>query len=142
MRIIALDLGTKTMGIAVSDSNKIIASGVENFFYANNDLNLCIIRVKKLLEYYQGDVEGILLGYPTFPSGDKSAMSHLVEKFRDALKLVLPSNVTLTLFDERYSTVNATYQLKFEAKLKSSQIKKIKDKMSAVYMLQNYLDSK
>jgi putative Holliday junction resolvase len=142
MRIIALDLGTKTMGIAVSDSNKIIASGVENFFYTKNDLNQCITRLKKLFEYYQGDMEAILLGYPTFPSGDKSQMTHLVEEFRDLLKPALPAGVSLIMFDERYSTVNTTYQLKFDGGLKSSQIKKIKDKMSAVYMLQNYLDTK
>jgi putative Holliday junction resolvase len=141
MRIIGLDLGTKTMGIAVTDSLKIIASGVENFEYPNNNTQLCINRILKLLDYYVNDVEMIVLGYPTNVNGTKNERTLYIERFFDLLKLSIPSNVQVKLYDEKYTTRIATGMLKYQAGLKNSQIKKIKDKMSAVAILQSYLDT-
>lgn len=137
MRALGLDLGTKTMGIAITDSNKKIASGLENFSYAKNDLMCCINRIKKLFINYP-DIDTIVLGSPLYPSGDKSPNCLLVDK----MKLLIENNiknVKVLLEDERYTTLEATGMLK-EIGLKASQIKKIKDKMSAVVILNSWLE--
>ncbi|MDR0856885.1 MAG: Holliday junction resolvase RuvX [Mycoplasmataceae bacterium] len=140
MRLLGLDLGTKTMGIAVTDSSKIVVNGLENFEYGNNNLNICVDKVKALIERYHGDLESIVLGYPTHINGSRSPRTDLIEKFAEMLKPYLPSGVRLILHDERYSTMRATGMMKFDVGLKASQIRKIKDKMSAVIILQDYLE--
>jgi putative Holliday junction resolvase len=139
MRLIGIDLGTKTMGIAVTDSLQIIASGLENFSYANNDLNLCLTKINNLLIRYQNDVDKIILGYPTNVNGTKNERTLLIEQFHELLKAHI--EIPIVLQDERYSTIKATGILKYEGKLKSSQIKKIKDKMSAVVILNEYMET-
>lgn len=127
------------MGIAVTDSLKILASGLENFTYSNNDLTLCVNKVIALCEYYSNDLDTIVIGYPLYPSGDKNERTYLVEKFISMLEEVLPKNIKIVKQDERYSTVSATGSLK-AMNLKNSQIKKIKDKMAAVVILSSFLE--
>ncbi len=138
MRAIGIDLGTKTMGIAMSDSLKIVASGLDNFEYPNNDLSICINKLQQVFEKYQNDIDTIVLGYPLGLKDQKTDMTLLVEKFSTLLKNDFP-NVKLVHWDERNSTKQTTEFLKFNAGLKSSKIKKIKDKMSAVYILQDWI---
>jgi putative Holliday junction resolvase len=139
MRLIGIDLGTKTMGIAVTDSLQIIASGLENFTYHNNNLNLCIDKINMLLKRYHNDVAKIVLGYPTNLNGTKNERTLLIEHFYNMLKT--QTNIPIVLQDERYTTIQATGYLKYEAGLKSSQIKKSKDKMSAVVILEEYMQT-
>lgn len=86
MRALGLDLGTKTMGIAISDSLKIIASGVENFEYHNNDLSICANKLKEVFVKYQNDIDTIILGYPKGLHNQKNDMTILVEKFYSMLQ--------------------------------------------------------
>lgn len=137
MRALGLDLGTKTMGIAITDSNKKIASGLENFEYAKNDLMSCVNRIKKLFANYP-DIDTIVLGYPLYPSGDKSPNCLLVDKAKALIEQNI-ANVKVVLEDERYTTLEATGMMK-DLGLKASQIKKIKDKMSAVVILNSWLE--
>lgn len=137
MRALGLDLGTKTMGIAITDSNKKIASGLENFSYGKNDLNACLNKIKKLIADYNNSIDTIVLGYPLYPSGDKSPNCLLVDRLKALIEANL--NVKVILEDERYTTIEATGMMK-ELGLKSSQIKKIKDKMSAVVILNAWLE--
>lgn len=138
MRAIGLDLGTKSLGIAISDSNKIIASGIENFRYNNNDLGLCIKKIHEIINQYK-DVDTIILGYAKYKSGDKSPQTYLAEQFMDLLEQNF-KHLNLLFHDESYSTSNVISQMK-QIGLKYSQIKKNKDKMSAVYILQDWIDS-
>lgn len=140
MRALGLDLGTKTMGIAISDSLKIIASGLENFEYRNNDLSICINKLKEVFNKYQNDIDTIVLGYPKRLNDQKSEMTLLVEKFYPMLQEAF-KGMKIIYWDERNSTVNTTSMLKFGAGLKASKIKKIKDKMAAVYILQDWIDN-
>ncbi|MDR1991304.1 MAG: Holliday junction resolvase RuvX [Mycoplasmataceae bacterium] len=137
MRLIGIDLGTKTMGIAITDSLQVLATGLKNFYYPNNDLNVCLNEIKKILNIYQNDIESIILGYPLNVDGTKNKQTLLVENFFNLLK----RNIILPIFfqDERYSTIKATDILKYQGNLKSSQIKKNKDKMSAVVILDEYM---
>lgn len=138
MRALGLDLGTKTMGIAITDSNKKIASGLENFSYAKNDLMSCINKIKKIMSQYNNDIDVIVLGYPLYPSGDKSPNCLLVDKAKQLIETNI-KNAKVVLEDERYTTLEATGMLK-DLGLKASQIKKIKDKMSAVVILDAWLE--
>jgi putative Holliday junction resolvase len=140
MRLIGFDLGTKTMGIAITDSNQTIASGLENFTYNKNNLQMCLNKIQQLLKRYENDIAGIILGYPTNTNGTKNERTYLIEEFKALLDIGVPKNIKLVLQDERFTTQKATGMLKFEAGLKSSQIKKIKDKMSAVVILNEYLE--
>lgn len=138
MRALGLDLGTKTMGIAITDSNKKIASGLENFSYAKNDLMSCLNKIKKLMDLYNNTIDTIVLGYPVYPSGDKSPTCLIVDKLVELIKSNI-KDVKVVLEDERYTTLEATGMLK-DIGLKASQIKKIKDKMSAVVILNSWLE--
>lgn len=138
MRALGIDLGTKTMGLAITDSNKKIASGLENFEYAKNDLNACLNRIKKVFNDHNNNIDVIVIGYPVYPSGDKSPMCLIVDKLVDLIKANLKAKVVLQ--DERYTTLEATGMLK-DIGLKASQIKKIKDKMSAVVILNTWLEN-
>ncbi len=140
MRALGLDLGTKTMGIAISDSLKIIASGLENFEYRDNDLSICINKLKEVFDKYQNDIDIIVLGHPKGLNNQKTEMTMLVEKFHSMLEQSF-KGIKIIYWDERFSTVNTTSMLKFGAGLKASKIKKIKDKMSAVYILQDWIDN-
>jgi putative Holliday junction resolvase len=140
MRILGIDFGSKTMGLAITDSSKIIASSLENFEYKNNDLNICISKLKDLFKYYNNDIESIVIGYPLRLNGDKNPNTLLVEHFVELLKSNFP-NTKIFLQDERFSTVRATEHLKYGAGLKNSKIKKIKDKMSAVFILDDFLNN-
>lgn len=140
MRALAIDFGTKTMGIAISDSLKIIASGLENFQYENSDVKICINKIKNIFEKYQNDIDTIVLGYPLNINGTKNERTLLVEKFLDMLKNNF-SLIKIVLQDERYTTRIATWQLK-SINVKASKIKQVKDKMSAIIILQSFLDKK
>ena len=52
MRALGLDLGTKSLGIAITDNKKTIVNGLENYFYSNCDLNLCIAKIKEIFHLY------------------------------------------------------------------------------------------
>ncbi|GHU48777.1 hypothetical protein FACS1894218_6630 [Bacilli bacterium] len=73
-------------------------------------------------------------------NGTKNERTYLVEEFKSLLDASVPKNIKLVLQDERFTTQKATGILKYEVGLKSSQIKKIKDKMSAVVILNEYLE--
>lgn len=139
MRALGLDLGTKSLGVAITDNKKMIVNGLENYFYPHCDLNLCIMKIKEIFHLYNYEIDTIVLGYPLYESGNKSSQTFFVEKFYDQLKKNFKS-VKIFLEDEKYSTVFAINSLK-EIGLKSSKIKKIKDKISAVLILKSWLFS-
>lgn len=126
------------MGIAITDSLQIVCNGLENFEYSNNDLNICLNKIKKLLERYKNDIEKIILGYPINVNGTKNERTLLIEEFHNILKNNI--SIPIVLQDERYTTLKATGFLKKEVGLKASKIKKIKDKMSAVIILEEYMN--
>jgi putative transcription antitermination factor YqgF len=80
----------------------------------------------------------IVLGYPINLNGTISKTAEMVLKFKKLLEDNL--KIEVVLYDERFSTQNTTEMLKEFAELKNSQIKKIKDKLSAQYILQQYID--
>lgn len=141
MRVLAIDLGKKNIGLAITDSLQIIASPLKNYFFPKYSVEQYIKTIKNIFIDYKNDISTIVLGYPKKINGDKTEWTLMVEDFSRELADEFP-NVKVILYDERFSTVKTIEHLKVNAELKMSKIKKIKDMMSAQLILQNYLDNK
>jgi putative Holliday junction resolvase len=85
VRIIGLDLGTKSLGIAITDSMQILASGVDNFLFPEHKYELAINRLEKVIAEY-GDVSEIILGYPISVNNKQTEMSIRAKNFLKLLK--------------------------------------------------------
>lgn len=135
-KILGLDLGTRTIGIAISDSLEFIASAVETFRFRENDFESALRRVEQIVK--EKKVYKIVLGYPKHMNGDIGDKALLCEDFKKKLEDLLSIDVILQ--DERWTTKLAESRL-LEFDLSRNKRKQIIDKMAAVVILQNYLDS-
>jgi putative Holliday junction resolvase len=72
MRILGIDLGTKTMGVAITDNTTTIVSPLLNFEFSQNNYLACINKLKTIDKDYRGEIKMIVLGYPTKMSGEKT----------------------------------------------------------------------
>ena len=135
MRTIALDVGTKTIGIAVSDELGITANGVTTIQRKDiqQDLGELSLLIK---EYEPGE---ILVGVPYNMEGGVSKRGDQILRFADKTKSAF--SLPVVFWDESYSTVNAEKKL-IEANMSRKKRKKVIDKMAAVFILQEYLESK
>ncbi len=135
MRILALDVGTKTIGVAVSDELCITANGVTTILRKN--ISYDTDEVKKLVESY--DPSEIVVGVPYDMKGEVSVRGEEILKFADKLKEAV--NIPLKYWDESFSTVNAEKRL-IGANVSRKKRKKVIDKMAAVFILEEYLRSR
>ncbi len=134
-KVLGLDLGEKTLGIAISDSMGIIAQGIENYRFEDNKYELALERA---IYYIQKEnIKEIALGLPLHMSGDESDHSLLARKFKTMLEEKIP-NLKVVLIDERWTTKQANRRL-LEADLSRKKRKNVIDKMSAVVILDTYL---
>lgn len=136
MRILGLDLGSKTLGIAISDALGLTAQGIETFTFPENQFKHALNRVKEIVEEYK--VELIVLGYPKNMNGTIGERGKASEIFAHMLENSL--KIKVVLWDERLSTLEAEKVL-INADLSRQKRKKIIDKMAAVVILQSYLNS-
>jgi len=132
----SLDLGSRTIGVAVSDLTGLIANGVETIH--RTSLERDFARIGELVT--QWEVEEIVLGYPKNMNGTIGERAKLSENFAEELRSRF-TGITVVLWDERLSTVAAERVL-INADLQRKKRRKIIDMMAAVVILQNYLDSK
>lgn len=135
MRILALDVGDKTIGIAVSDELLFTAQGVE--VIRRSSQNKDFARLKQLVAEYQADA--VVIGLPKNMNGTIGPRGELVQQFGAQLKAQIPA-VKLVYWDERLSTVAAEKSL-IAADVSRAKRRKVIDKMAAVFILQGYLDS-
>ncbi|MDJ0304964.1 MULTISPECIES: Holliday junction resolvase RuvX [unclassified Dehalobacter] len=135
MRIMGLDLGEKTIGVAMSDPLGITAQGVEVIRRTRKEKER--EELARLIREYE--VDEIVLGYPKNMNGTLGERAKLTEVFAEELRegYLLP----VKLWDERLSTIGAQRAL-LEADLSRAKRKKVIDKMAAVFILQGYLNSK
>ena len=128
MRIIGLDYGTKTVGVAISDALGITAQGLETITRKEaNKLRKTLARIEAIIEEYE--VEQIVLG---FPKNMDNSVAEMLER-RTGLPVVL--------WDERLTTVSADKVL-MESGVRRENRKAVIDKIAAVFILQGYLDYK
>lgn len=137
MRIMGLDYGSKTVGVAVSDPLGFTAQGVETITRKlENKLRQTLARIEELVQEYE--VEKIVLGFPKHMNNDIGERAEKSLEFRDML--VRRTGLEVVMWDERLTTVEAERTL-IEAKVRREDRKKYVDKIAAVFILQGYLDS-
>lgn len=139
MRILGLDFGQKTIGVAISDPFGWTAQGVEIIRRDKEEsINKSIERIGQIINEY--GVEKIVLGYPKNMNNTVGERGQKTEAFKQKLEKNF-NNIEVILWDERLSTVGAERSL-LEADLSRKKRKNVIDKMAAVFILQGYLDCK
>ena len=146
MRIMGLDYGSKTVGVAVSDPLGITAQGVETICRKDeNKLRKTCARIEALIEEYQ--VTKIVLGLPKHMNndiGDRAEKSMKLESAEKSMAfgemLKRRTGLEVVMWDERLTTVEAERTL-IENKVRREDRKKYIDQIAAVFILQGYLDS-
>ena len=137
MRIMGLDYGSKTVGVAISDALGITAQGIETICRKEeNKLRKTCARIEALIEEY--GVERIVLGLPKHMNGEIGERAEYAIRFAEMLKR--RTGLPVKLWDERLSSVSAERVL-IENKVRRENRKKYMDKLAAVFILQSYLDS-
>ncbi|RBW70451.1 Holliday junction resolvase RuvX [Bacillus taeanensis] len=136
MRILGLDVGSKTIGVAVSDEMGWTAQGIETIKRTarlEDEEN----RLKELVEQY--NVDKFVVGLPKNMNGSIGPSGEACQAFAAHLEEVF--ELPVVLWDERLTTVAAERML-ISADVSRKKRKKVIDKMAAVMILQGYLDSK
>ena len=137
MRIIGLDYGTKTVGVAVSDALMITAQPLETIERKSaNKLRQTLARIESIIEEYQA--ERIVLGYPKNMNNTIGERAEATEQFKEDLER--RTGLEVILWDERLSTVEAE-RILMDTGVRRENRKQYVDKMAAADILQNYLDS-
>lgn len=159
-RAIGLDVGDRTIGVAVSDLLGITAQGVETI--RRTELEADLARLQELMKEYETNT--LIVGFPKNMDGTEGARCEFVQGFADEIKKVVPE-VEIIFWDERLTTVAAAFSLieldkgdTRSKKQKSNKRSGLKsgerwipsigkkrrgniDTIEAVFILQNWLDS-
>ena len=138
MRIMGLDYGSKTVGVAISDPLGITAQGIEIIRREKETkLRQTLARIEALIKEYE--VDTIVLG---FPKNMNNTIGDRAEKslaFKEMLEK--RTGLDVVMWDERLTTVEANRTL-MEGKVRREDRSKYVDMLAAVYILQGYLDSR
>ncbi len=136
MRIMGLDFGSKTVGVAVSDPLLITAQGIEIIRRKDeNKLRQTLARIEELIVEYE--VSEIVLGLPKNMNDTLGDRAQLSLEFQD--KLERRTGLPVTMWDERLTTVAAD-KVMMEAGIRREHRKEYVDKIAATFILQGYLD--
>lgn len=136
MRIMGLDFGSKTVGVAISDALLITAQGIEIVRREQeNKLRRTLARIEELIKEYQ--VEKIVLGLPKNMDGSSGKRVEKTMEFKAMLER--RTQLEVIMWDERLTTVAAD-RLMMEANVRREDRKKYVDSIAATFILQGYLD--
>ena len=137
MRILGLDYGSKTVGVAVSDPLGLTAQGLETIWRKQeNKLRQTLARIEELVSEYQ--VEKIVVGYPKNMNNTVGERAEKALEFKEMLER--RTGLPVVMWDERLTTVEANRTL-MEANVRRENRKQYLDERAAVFILQGYLDS-
>ena len=137
MRIMGLDFGAKTVGVAICDPLGLTAQGIETITRKQeNKLRQTLARIEELIEEYK--VEKIVLGFPKHMNNDVGERAEKTLEFKEMLER--RTGLLVELWDERLTTVSAERVL-IETNVRRENRKQYIDKIAAVFILQGYLDS-
>ena len=137
MRILGLDYGSKTVGVAVSDPLGLTAQSVETIWRKQeNKLRQTLARIEELAAEYQA--EKIVLGLPKNMNNTIGERAEKTLEFREMLER--RPGLPVVMWDERLTTVEAERTL-MEASVRRENRKQYLDQLAAVFILQGYLDS-
>lgn len=136
-RILGLDYGSQTVGVAVSDPLGLTAQGLETIWRKQeNKLRQTLARIEEIAEEYQ--VERIVLGYPKNMNNTIGERAEKSLEFKEMLER--RTGLPVVMWDERLTTVEANRTL-MEAKVRRENRKQYLDELAAIFILQGYLDS-
>lgn len=137
MRIMGLDYGSKTVGVAISDALGYTAQGIETIEIAQaGKLRKTFARLEQLIDQYE--VDTIVLGYPKNMNNTEGERCAATVEFKE--KLEKRTGLPVILWDERQTTISAERVLQ-ESGVRREHRKEYIDKIAAVFILQGYLDS-
>lgn len=132
-----LDVGSKTIGVAISDALGWTAQGIETIPIDEDTGNFGIERIKELVTNY--NVTQFVVGYPKNMNNTVGPRGEASERYKTLLEETF--QLPVILWDERLTTMAAERML-IDADVSRKKRKKVIDKMAAVMILQGYLDSK
>ena len=136
-RILGLDLGSRTCGIAISDTLGMLAQGIETYRFRDDDYDRAAKHVVALINEHQ--IKTVVLGLPKHMNGGLGERAQISIMFKEMLEKEVPG-LNVVLIDERLTTKVAQDQLIF-ADVSRKKRKQVIDKMAAVAILQGYLDA-
>lgn len=137
MKYMGLDLGSKTLGISISDITKTIATNYKTLYFENEDYDSLINPLKEIIK--EEKIEKIILGYPKNMNNTIGPRAQITEEFKNKIENELKIEVILQ--DERLTSVISNNIL-IEANISRKKRKKKVDGIAAVIILQSYLDKK
>ncbi len=133
-RVLAIDYGTKRIGLALSDPMKILATPYDTWENKGDITD----RIAALIK--EKNVDVVLVGYPLNGDGSKTVLSDVIVKFAESIKKL--SGIKVELVDERYSSSIATERIISSVSRKSKRRDKgLVDKFAAAVLLEEYLNS-
>ena len=135
MRYIGLDLGTKTLGVSISDETKTIASSLKTLRFSENNTDEILDELINIVKEF--NVEKIVLGLPKNMNNTVGERALMAMDFGKKISEIL--DIPVVMQDERLSTVSAHNYL-IEANMSRKKRKKKVDGVAAVLILQSYLD--
>lgn len=137
MRILGLDYGSKTVGVAVSDPLLMTAQGVEIVRReSENKLRKTYARIEQIISFY-GDIDTIVVGFPKNMNGTEGERCQKSEEFKETLER--RTGLKVVLWDERLTTVAANNSM-MESGIRREDRHKYVDEIAAMLILQGYLD--
>lgn len=137
MRILGLDLGTKTLGVALSDETKTVASNLKTIRFENENYDSLISEIDKLIKDY--NVELIVLGLPKNMNNTIGTRAEIALDFKEKIQNNL--NIEVEMQDERLSSKEAN-NIMISGNVRRNKRKKKVDSLAASIILQTYLDKK
>ncbi len=137
MRALGLDVGTKTIGVAVSDELGWTAQGLETLKREEGEPERDFQAIVELIHQY--DAKAVVVGLPKNMNGTIGPSGERCQAFAEQLKSRIDTNTEVCLWDERLTTAAAERTL-ISADVSRKKRKKVVDKMAAVLILQGYLE--
>ncbi|WP_138415629.1 Holliday junction resolvase RuvX [Aquibacillus sediminis] len=137
MKKIGLDVGEKTIGVAISDAFGWTAQGLTTIKWDENDYQTAMEELKSIISEH--DIKEAVVGLPKNMNGTIGERGEASQRFAQFLQDQF--DLTTVLWDERLTTMAAERVL-LEADMSRKKRKKVIDKMAAVMILQSYLDAK
>lgn len=135
MKYIGLDLGSRTLGVAISDALGMLARAHDTFRFEDDRYDLAVNYTIDLCK--KEGVNTVVLGYPKHMNGDAGVRAQISEDFKKSIEEA--SDIKVVLADERLTTVIVNRAM-ISGNVNRKDRKQKKDEMAAVVILQNYLD--
>lgn len=131
----AIDYGTRRIGVALSDPLRMIAQGYETISWNGEDIDFAMNRLFDIIS--QKQVVGVVVGRPRRTDGQESKLQSDIDIFSQAI--TEKTGISVVYWDERYTTVIANRQMQ-EVRISGADRKKVVDNMAAQIILREYLE--